>query len=148
MKQSYHMQGEVWTLKSSKNWILSLGILNSEQDIVWILHQSKIRKSGSSHCDSTVMNLTRILEDAGTIPGLAQGLRIQCCHELWCMLQTWLKYCVTVAVVLGSRYSSVLTPSLGTSICREWGSKKDTHTHTKDARFPAIWPMPPFSAPT
>ena len=28
------------------------------------------------------MNLTRIHEDAGLIPGLASGLRIQCCQEL------------------------------------------------------------------
>ena len=44
-------------------------------------------------------NPTRIPEDAGSIPGLAHGLRIRCCHELWCKLQTWLGFCVAVAVV-------------------------------------------------
>ena len=30
-----------------------------------------------------LMNLPSIHVDAGSIPGLASGLRIQCCHELW-----------------------------------------------------------------
>ena len=29
-------------------------------------------------------NLTRIHEDVGWIPTLLSGLRIWCCHELWC----------------------------------------------------------------
>ena len=35
-------------------------------------------------------NPTSMCEDAGSIPGLAQWLRIQHCCELWCRLQTWL----------------------------------------------------------
>ena len=38
-------------------------------------------------------------EVAGSIPGLAQWVRIQCCYELWCRLQTWLGSGVAVAVV-------------------------------------------------
>ena len=34
-----------------------------------------------------VMNLTRIHEDTESIPGLAQGVNIWCCHELWCRSQ-------------------------------------------------------------
>ena len=30
------------------------------------------------------MNLTSIHEDSGSVPGLAHGLRIQPCPELWC----------------------------------------------------------------
>ena len=45
------------------------------------------------------------------------GLKIQHCCELWCRLQTWLRFRVAVAVAYASSYSSDLTPSLGTSIC-------------------------------
>ena len=41
---------------------------------------------------------TSIHEDAGSIPGLALGLRIQHGCELWCGLQMWLGSHVAVAV--------------------------------------------------
>ena len=44
-------------------------------------------------------NLSRNHEVAGSVPGLAQGLRIQCCCELWCRLQIRLRSRVAVAVV-------------------------------------------------
>ena len=52
------------------------------------------------------------------------GLRVWCCHELWCRLQTWLRSHVAVAMVYNRGYSSDWTPSLGTSICRECGPEK------------------------
>ena len=52
------------------------------------------------------------------------GLRIQGCHLLWCRLHTRLGFCVAVAVLQASSYSSNLTPSLGTSLCCEWSPKK------------------------
>ena len=49
------------------------------------------------------------------------GLRIQCCHELWCSSQMWLRSGMAVAVASG--YSSDPTPGLGISICRGCGPK-------------------------
>ena len=46
-----------------------------------------------------VKNQTSVHEDAGLIPGLARGLRIQCCHKLQCSLQMWLGSGVAMAVV-------------------------------------------------
>ena len=46
-----------------------------------------------------LMNPTGVHEDTGLIPGLAHELRIQCCRELWCRLEMWLRSCVNVAVV-------------------------------------------------
>ena len=50
--------------------------------------------------------------------------RIQHCHELWCRSQTWLRSGVAVAVA--SSCSSDLTPSVGKSICRKFGPKKQS----------------------
>ena len=55
---------------------------------------------------------------------LISGLRIRCCREQWCGLQTSLGSCVAVALVQASGYSSHLTLSLGTSICHRRGPKK------------------------
>ena len=52
---------------------------------------------------------------------LLSGLRIWCCRELWCRLQTRLRYCIAVAVA--SSFSSNSTTSLGTSICHRCGPK-------------------------
>ena len=52
-----------------------------------------------------VKNPTSIPEDAGSIPSLAQGLRIYSCHKLWYRSKVWLRYGVAVAVVI---------PGLGT----------------------------------
>ena len=41
------------------------------------------------------------------------GLKIWCCHELWCRSQTWLGSGVAVAVVQASSCSSNSTPTLG-----------------------------------
>ena len=57
------------------------------------------------------------------------GLRIWYCHELWCMLQTWLGS--GVAVALASSYTSNSTHSLGTSICRECVLKQRKKTRKK-----------------
>ena len=44
-------------------------------------------------------------------------LRIQCCRELWCRLQTRLGSGVAMAVAVAGSNSLDWTPSLGTSIC-------------------------------
>ena len=56
------------------------------------------------------------------------GLRIWCCCELWCRLQTQFRsgVAVAVAVAVAGSCSSDLTPSLRTSMChRECGPKKE-----------------------
>ena len=73
--------------------------------------------------ESVVTNPTSIHEDAGSIPGLLNGLRIWCYYELWCRSQTWLGSHVAVAVVQACSYSSNLTLSLGISICCKGSSK-------------------------
>ena len=45
-----------------------------------------------------VKNMTSIHEDVCSTPGLAQGLRIQCCHELWHRSKTQLGSGVAVPV--------------------------------------------------
>ena len=56
------------------------------------------------------------------------SMSIQCCCELWCRSQTWLRFHVTVAVVVAvavvGSCSSDLTPSLGTSIFHGCDPKK------------------------
>ena len=71
-----------------------------------------------------IINVASVHEDVGSILGLAQGLRIQCCHELWCRSQTWLGSHVAVAGVQASSCSSDSTPSPGTPICHRCGPKK------------------------
>ena len=44
-------------------------------------------------------NLTRNHEVVGSIPGLAQWVRIQRCRELWCRSQMRLESRVAVALV-------------------------------------------------
>ena len=64
-------------------------------------------------------NPTSIHEDTGLILASLSGLKIWHRHELWCRSQTWLGFCVAVAMALVGGYSSDSTPSLGTSIyCR------------------------------
>ena len=62
---------------------------------------------------------------------LLSGLRIWSCHELWCSSQMRLGSHVGVAVVEAGSYSSDWIPSLGTSICRECGPKRDKKTKKK-----------------
>ena len=57
----------------------------------------------------------------GSLASLS-GLRIRCCHKLWCRSQTWLGS--GVAAAKASSYSFGLTSSLGTSICCRCGPKK------------------------
>ena len=58
---------------------------------------------------------------------LLSGLRVWRCHELWCRLHTQLGSHIAAAVVQASAYSLDSTPSLGTSICCEYGPKKQTN---------------------
>ena len=55
---------------------------------------------------------------------LLSGLRIQRCCELWCRSQMQLGSGVAMAVAQASNCSSGQTPSLRTSTCQKYGSKK------------------------
>ena len=57
-------------------------------------------------------------------PSLLSGLSIQHCHELQCGSQARLVSGIAVPVMQASGYSSNLTPSLGTSMCRRCDPKK------------------------
>ena len=57
----------------------------------------KVRK-GVPVVAQWLTNPTRNHEVAGSVPGLAQGLRIQCCRELWCRLQMLLRSHIVVAL--------------------------------------------------
>lgn len=55
--------------------------------------------TGSSCPGSVIKNLTRFQEDSGLIPALLfSRLRILHCHKLGCRLQTWLGFCLAVAL--------------------------------------------------
>ena len=74
-------------------------------------------------------NPTRNHEVVGSIPALAQWVRIWHCRELWCRLQTRLGSHVAVALAQASGYSSDLTPSLRTSICRGSGPRNSNNNN-------------------
>ena len=59
------------------------------------------------------------------------GLRIWCCHELCCRLQTRLRSGIAMAVAMASNYDSDFTPSLETSICCGCSPKRQKKKRTK-----------------
>ena len=79
--------------------------LSSADNIVFSLHQLRqfsTKKSLIQGVPSVAQRVTiptSIHEDVGSIPGLAQGLRIQGCCELWCKSQMQLTSDIAVSVV-------------------------------------------------
>ena len=59
----------------------------------------KNQSSGVPVVAQWLTNPTTNKEAAGSIPGLASGLRIWHCRELWCRLQMWLGFGIPEAVV-------------------------------------------------
>ena len=64
------------------------------------------------------------------------------CHELWCRLQTWLGFCIAVAVAQASSCSSDWTPSLGISICLGWGPKRWKSQNKTKHKIAKTWKKP------
>ena len=88
----------------------------------------------STHCGSAVTNLNSIHENMGSIPSLAQWLRIWRCCVLWHRLQTRFRphMAVAVAVAQAASCSYDLTPSLGISICHSCSPEKEKKKKKKD----------------
>ena len=92
-----------------------------------VITYTSIKASGSSHCGSVIRNPSSIHE----VPSLALLSQLRTLHfrELWCRSQ--MQHRSGMAVVQAGSCSSDSTPSLGTSICRECGPKKNTNKQTK-----------------
>ena len=66
----------------------------------------------------------------GSLAPLSE-LRIRRCHELWCRSQMQLRSGIAVAAAQAGSCSSYSTPSLGTSMCRKYSTKKKTKRKRK-----------------
>ena len=93
----------------------------------------------SSRHDEVKTNLTRNHDVAGSIPDLAQWVRIWHCHELWYRSQTQLGSDVAVAVT--GNYSSNWTPSLETSACLRCDPKKQKKERKKEKATYCMIPL-------
>ena len=74
---------------------------------------------------------------------MLSGLRIQCCRDLWCRSQTWLRSGIAVAMAVASSCSSNLTSRLvQTSRCRGCGPKKKIKKKKKkESPFRELFPV-------
>ena len=77
---------------------------------IWDSIEAELRRLGVPVVAQWLTNPTRNREAVGSIPGLAQWVRIQCCRELWCrysrrgsdlaMLCLWCRLAATAPIGL------------------------------------------------
>ena len=94
----YHHYGKQYGGTQKTQYRTTIGSSNSISGYISGQKFQWKRCMRSSRHGAAETNLTRNHELVGSIPGLTSGLRILCCHELWCRSQMRFGSCTAVTV--------------------------------------------------